>query len=324
VLDVSGNLLHQVRASCKAVAEQASSVRIDGDALEAYAHSLQRDVPQSLSLEPEHHHLGQGAETVAFILALDAINFGSGYFPHLQRLEGLSGYFTVAHRLTSYFAEHGPVGAEQLASLTAADCAVIFAQTTDDPDRAELMRLFAHALNELGGFVLTRYAGSAALLVDAAAHNAASLVGILTELPSFRDVAEYRGAQVAFYKRAQLAVSDLNLAFRGEGWGRFDDLAALTVFADNTLPHVLRTDGVLRYTPELSERIDRGDMLIAGGEEEVEIRACAVTACERITGVIREHDNGFLSRDLDYILWNRGQSFRYRATPSHRARSTFY
>ena len=50
-------------------------------------------------------------------------------------------------------------------------------------------------------------------------------------------------------KRAQIAVSDLNLAFGGERWGDFQDVDQCTVFADNVLPNVLRVDGVLRYAP---------------------------------------------------------------------------
>jgi len=37
---------------------------------------------------------------VAFFLTLDAINFGSGYFPHLGKRPGMSGYFTAAASLT--------------------------------------------------------------------------------------------------------------------------------------------------------------------------------------------------------------------------------
>jgi Potential Queuosine, Q, salvage protein family len=324
VLDVAGNLLDRVRATCADVAAQAMSVHIDDDALGSYATALQPDVPQSLTLDPEHHYLGHGTETVTFLLTLDAINFGSGYFPHLERIEGLSGYFTVAHHLTAYFREHAPVSASELASLTAGDCARIFGQSMDDPDRAQLMRLFAGALNEFGIFVDERYADSVPQLVDDAAHSAAKLVTILTEMPSFRDIAVYRGAEVAFLKRAQLAVSDLNVAFRGTEWGAFDDLSELTIFADNTVPHVLHVDGVLRYVRELGEQIRRGEPLVPGSDEEIEIRACAVTACERIAALIRRDDATLLTRDLDYLLWNRGQLPRYRATLSHRTRTIAY
>ena len=44
----------------------------------------------------------------AYLLTLDAINFGSGWFPTLRKRPGCSGYFTVAWALADRFREHGP------------------------------------------------------------------------------------------------------------------------------------------------------------------------------------------------------------------------
>lgn len=324
VLEVSRDLPQLVRSSCARVAQRAASVRIEVPGIDSYADALASSARGPGSLDPAHHYLGQGRDTVTFILALDAINFGSGYFPHLEKLDGLSGYFTVAHHLTQYFRQRGSITADHLESLTADDCARIFEQTSGDPDRAELMGLFAHALNELGAFIRRQYRGDFARLVEDARQSVSRLVGILTAMASFNDVADYRGSRVAFLKRAQLTASDLNLAFAGEGWGAFTDLPALTVFADNVLPHVLRTDGLLRYAPELAARIDRGEALLAGSEEEVEIRACTVHACEGITAAIGRRAPGFCARDLDTLLWNRGQLPGYRNLRRHLCRTTAY
>ena len=117
-----------------------------------------------------------------------------------------------------------------------------------------------------------------------------------------------------FYKRVQLAASDLALA----GVADFTDLDRLTIFADNLVPHVLRTDGVLRYTPALAAHID-AERPLPPGEAEREIRACAVHACELIAARA-----GVPSRELDYALWNRGQEPRYKARPRHRTRTVYY
>ena len=100
-----------------------------------------------------------------------------------------------------------------------------------------------------------------------------------------------------FYKRAQITANDLSLA----GVADFHDLDRLTIFADNLVPHVLRIDGVLRYDESLAHRIDSGELLPAGDEER-EIRACAVHACESIADEL-----GVAPRTLDVWLWNRGQ-----------------
>nr|WP_257463188.1 queuosine salvage family protein [Archangium lipolyticum] len=192
------------------------------------------------------------------MLTLDAINFGSGWFPHLRKRPGASGYFTVAGGLTDHFRAHGSIPPERLAVLTAEDCAALFGQAlTDEPIR-ELMGLFARSLSDLGRFLLERFSGRFTALVEAAGHSAERLVASLAEMPLYRDVARYGDFEVPFYKRAQITVTDLALAFGAEGWGRFDDLERLTAFADNLVPHVLRVDGVLEYSPALAERLDQG------------------------------------------------------------------
>jgi hypothetical protein len=117
-----------------------------------------------------------------------------------------------------------------------------------------------------------------------------------------------------FWKRAQIAANDLALA----GVAEFSDLDRLTIFADNLVPHVLRVDGVLRYDPALAARIDAGELL-PPGEEEREIRGCAVHACELIAARV-----GMPPRLVDTALWNRGQAPRYKSVPRHRTRTVFY
>jgi hypothetical protein len=75
---------------------------------------------------------------------------------------------------------------------------------------------------------------------------------------------------------------------------------------------------VLTYDPDLSARIDREELL-PPGDEEREIRACALHACEAIAGQL-----GVPPRMLDVWLWNRGQGPRYKALPRHRTRTVFY
>ena len=52
------------------------------------------------------------------MLTLDAINFGSGWFPQLRKREidgrALSGYFTIAWALTDRFRARGPWTAAEL------------------------------------------------------------------------------------------------------------------------------------------------------------------------------------------------------------------
>jgi hypothetical protein len=302
-------LLNQVRAHAAAVAEAATYVRIEHTTIDAYAHTLPLERLRAPELDAATHYLAEPEGTLAYLVQLDAINFGSGYFPRLRKRPGMSGYFTVAASLKDVFESQGPIQAGELQKLTLTDTARIFGQDRElaDPAVAELMGLFARALNDLGGYVEERFGGSFRPLVDAADGSAERLAGILAEMPFYRDV--------GFYKRAQLTAADLATA----GVAEFRDLDRLTIFADNLVPHVLRVDGILSYDPELLERINREELIPKGSREELEIRAAALHAVELIAKEL-----SVTPMQLDYLLWNRGQEAAYKALPRHRTRTVFY
>ena len=88
-------LTDDVRAACAEIARTAQHVRIDVDRLEAV------DPGPPPELDRDRHYLEGAPEDVAdFMLMLDSINFGSGWFPTLRKRPGMSGYFTVASGLT--------------------------------------------------------------------------------------------------------------------------------------------------------------------------------------------------------------------------------
>jgi Potential Queuosine, Q, salvage protein family len=274
-------LLDEVRSTCREIAAGARFVSIDLGAA--------REPP---AVDPSEAPAG-GAD---FLLQLDAINFGSGWFPTLRKRPGLSGYRTVE----AAFAERGSWTNPELRELDAAAVAGALGQDPAHP----LMGLYAEALRDLGRFLGDR---SAPDLVEAARGSAERLACLLARGMRFFDD---RG----FYKRAQIVPSDLALA----GAAGFDDLDRLTIFADNLVPHVLRVDGVLRYDPELAAHID-GERLLPQGPAEREIRACAVDACEQLAERF-----GIAPRELDMRLWNAGQAPEYKAVPRHRTRTVYY
>ncbi len=318
------SIIDEVRLGCAAVAGKATFVRINEKQIPDYAATLPLGEAASPELDTDRHFIGDPADTAAFFLTLDSINFGSGYFPHLRKRPGMSGYFTVASSLTDHYRAHGPLSAEALAAITAADCTDIFGQRDADGMVQELMALFARALNDLGTYLLDRFDGDFTAPVAAAGGAAETLVRILVEMPFFNDVHPYQNLRAPFYKRAQLTAADLSIALGGKGLGRFHDLDHLTIFADNLVPHVLRVDGVLVYDESLTARIESGSLIPAGSEEEIEIRACALHAVELIKGSLNAAGRAVTSQGLDYLLWNRGQQPYYKAIPRHRTRCVYY
>jgi hypothetical protein len=314
----------QIRQRTADVMRASKFVRIDLDRIPAYARSLPIDRLTAPELDPKAHYIGAPAETIAFFVTLDSINFGSGYFPHLSKLPGRSGYFTVATHLADHFRANGPIGANELSEMTAARCRQLFHQQSDGGPIDELMSHFAKALRDLGRLLLDHFDGDFVKLLRSANHSAARLVETLARMPMFRDVQTYRGQPIPFYKRAQLTAADLNLALRGDELGRFDDLHQLTIFADNLVPHVLRCDGVLKYDDSLAARIDSAELIAANSEEEVEIRAAAVHGAELIVQELNRAQKTITAMQIDYLLWNRGQEPSYKSRPRHRARTVYY
>src|SRR3954451_23230274 len=239
-------LTDEIRAAAALVAGAARSVCIRAEAIEPYARTLPADSPPAPDLE------GADDETrAAFSLQLNAINFGSGWFPTLRKRAGMSGFRTVEAGLRA----HGPWTAEDLQRLTPAEVAVTLGQ---DPGH-ELMGLYARHLNELGD----KIGGS--FLAFGRAGDAEQIAATLAQWPTWRDVSPYRGDTVPFFKRAQIAAADLALSRLGPTSG----LERLTLFADNLVPHVLRLDGVLAFDPGLVARIDAQRPLEHDSPEEV-------------------------------------------------------
>jgi hypothetical protein len=302
-----GRLTDHIRAACAAIAADARSVRVDRARLEAFADHAPAGPVEDPGLDPTRHYLEGAPEDVAlYTLALDTINFGSGWFPTLTKRvdpasgRTVSGYFTVAWNLADHFRVAGPWDAAALRAMRTEELAAVLGQRADH----ELMSLYAQALRELGRFLGTR----ATLDVIADARGSAETLAIM--LASSLAFYDDRG----FYKRAQIVGNDLALA----GVAGFRDLDALTIFADNLVPHVLRHEGILIYDDALAAWID-AERLLPAGREEREIRACAVHACDLLSARL-----DVPARVLDMWLWNRGQTPEIKARPRHRTRTVYY
>lgn len=317
-------IFERIRTSCRTVAEQAGCVRINYERIPEYAASLPVEKVAAPQLDPSCHYLERQEDTVGFLLTLNAINFGSGYFPHLRKRPGMSGYFTMASSLNDAYRRQGPLSAEQLSQITDAECTCLFGQDPGNSVAGELMRHFAVALNDLGRYLLERFNGRFTGLIESANSSAARLVQLLKEMPYFNDIARYNHTEVQFFKRAQISAADLSLAFGGNGWGHFEDLDQMTIFADNLVPHVLRSDKILTYEQSLLRKINEERLIPAGTTEEVEIRACAVHAVELVKHQLAKSGSRISSPALDNFLWNRGQQPEYKARPRHRTRCVYY
>ncbi|MBO0769596.1 MAG: hypothetical protein J2O48_13015 [Solirubrobacterales bacterium] len=303
-------VVNDLRRACELVALRAKHVTIHQSKLAEYAKALPSPPPAAAELIADT----QARRLAAWYwLTLDAINFGSGWFPTLRKRPGRTGYRTVAAGLRSRFDREGPWTPQQLQQVTEKELA---AELDQDPEH-ELMKHFVASLKCVGEHLEQEHSSDPLALIDAAGGSAAQLVEILAGWPCFKDVSEYHGVAVPFYKRAQIAAADLARA----GAAQFNDLHTLTMFADNLVPHVLRTDGILEFDPELVALIEQEKLIAHDSDEEIEIRACAVQVVELL---VKASGDSVTAMQMDQVLWQHGQGRFYKASPRHRSRTTAY
>lgn len=309
--EAADSVVEKVRSACAWVAGRARFVRLDETALPAYAAALPPTV-EELPPDPATDLVeARGDARAAFVLCLDTINFGSGWWPTIRKRPGRSGYFTIAAGLTERFRASGPWSAAELAAIDVAEIAVVLDQDPDHP----LLADFVAALRDVGEHVEHEHGGRFGAVIEAANGSVVALTDLLADWRGFADVSTYDGCSVPFFKRAQIAAADVARA----GLTDPTDLDRLTAFADNLVPHVLRIDGVLRLDPGLEQRIEAGELLTHGSPEEVELRACAVHAIELLSTA-----TPLSPAEIDGVLWNRGAAERYKSLPRPRSRNTAY
>src|SRR5688500_6370776 len=183
-------LAEEVRAHCARVAAGARRVTI-------HVGAARYDSGAS-GLDPELHRLDAPRdEVVRYVLILDAINFGSGWFEEMR-----TDTDTLTRRLTARGTPWTTAELRELQARAVADTLGL------DPAH-ELTLLYTRGLRDLGAWLREPLDLGGSAQAFAAA------------LPFPPDP--------GFHKRAQITANDLALA----GVAEFADVDRLTVFADN-------------------------------------------------------------------------------------------
>jgi len=319
-----------VRSTTAAVMARARHVHIAPEAAARLAGAWVAAGVTASVWEGRYHWLDGTHRSANWLLALDAVNFSFwSQDPTLRwqvayKGELLDGYWALAACLTRAMDEGRRVwDAGFLENLFPGDVSHMFrgAQVSNMPpmlfDRLNNLR-------EVGRVLQERYRGQFINAIRRAKGSAAYLVALLAhDFPSFNDAAEHDGQEVYFYKRAQLLVADLWGAYGGKGHGAFRDLEVLTAFADYKLPQLLRHHGVLAYAPELAAAVDAREVIPQRSEQEVEIRAATVQACELLRNLLAERGLALHAFQVDWLLWQLSQGTAM-AHPYHLTRSIYY
>ena len=70
--------------------------------------------------------------------------------------------------------------------------------------------------------------------------------------------------------------------------------------------------------------MDALELLPAGSEEEVEVRAATVQAVERLRAAMARRGRELPTAQVDWLLWQRGERTKEELPPHHRTLTVFY
>jgi hypothetical protein len=335
-----------ILAPCAAVVNAARFVAIDREAADRLAGELRRNQALPPAWDAATHFQAGGGEaieqTIGWTFVLDALNFcfwAQGPDPawRWRIASGGSlhdGYMALAIALRDAARAGVPLWERDwLANVDEAALSRIFAPAPGSAPIPLLAERVAN-LRELGRNLPAGDAGRRpwTTFVERSGGSAPELVRTVVDtFPSFNDVAAWvpPGAAepaiaVPFLKRAQILASDLWGALTGmPGSPRLADREQLTAFADYKVPQVMREAGILIYAPTLAGRIRRRDLLAPGSREEIEIRSATIWGCELVRQGLGD-GGAHTAADVDWLLWNAGQTLGADPEPYHRTVTIFY
>lgn len=314
---------NRVLKSIMPVISRARHVTFDLEAARRFVEELKVGELNPPEWDLRFHFHDGSARTVQYLFLLDSLNFcfwGEPRWTIDFKGAKLSGYNALAAALRRAVEDKQPILEAQW--MRFADRDELEALLGGDIELPLLDERVA-IVREIGEGLIRLYDGQAANMVAVAGKSAWRLVDLLlADFPNFRDVAYYGPKQVLFLKRAQIFCSDLFGAFGGRQWGEFLDIGNLTCFADYRLPQLLRKAGILYFSPYLADQVDLGELIAAGSEEEIEIRAMTIYAVEMLRSMLRKNGVSLTSVELDWILWGRTRSLE--SPPHHCTITTYY
>ncbi|KAK3587552.1 hypothetical protein CHS0354_004839 [Potamilus streckersoni] len=333
------------KSTGKLIAETSKDVKINANKIEQVAKMMYECVKKdtySIKSWKEHelNPKSMDKDAVDWIFLADTLNFSFWSMDEDKKYvvnyggKQHSGYWSLCAAINRALDEGIPVtnpnfyanvSKEQFAQIMRSD------SECDIPLLEERLQI----LHETGKILLQKYDGSFTNCIgkcDRSAQNLLKLV--VTDFPSYEDMAEYNDRKVAFYKRAQILVADIWSCFEGQGYGEFHDIHTITMFADYRIPQALVHFKVMEYSKELMEFLKKNNLMKFGDRYELEIRGCSIWATELIKDETRKLlDSDPATKDalmnsilIDHFLWDyrREHAEEMKDIPFHKIRCIYY
>jgi hypothetical protein len=318
--------------SIKPVIQAGKFVSIDKEKIDAFAQKL-KDVPLK-DWDNEMQFLGTPEQTILYYFFVDSINFcfwqekGKARWEVQKDGQWISGYYAFSWAIKKAFLANEKLQkVKTIVELTFDDFRQIFyGKPGEIFSEGELLLLEQRykIIKQNFRVLQEQYWESVKYLLGQANGDVNRLVKLLmNDFSSFKDVSKYHGQPVYFLKRAQLFVGDLYHAFKGQSYGRFDNIGDLAICIDYKIPQLLQAEGVLVYSDKLKSKIQNEELITKDSEEEVEIRANTIYACELLREKLSGLSRPMASNDLDWLLWNIAKDTQF-LMPYHKTITTNY
>ncbi|EDV22129.1 uncharacterized protein TRIADDRAFT_29087 [Trichoplax adhaerens] len=328
-----------VRQSAELVCKLAKHVQIKQDGIKQVANMIVKALQSnsySIQSWKQHdlHPKDMNEATLNWILVLDTLNF-SFWTENPQKFvirykeKNYTGYWSLVAAINRALDEGIPLTTPQFyADITTQQFETIFRSETDT--RIPLVEARVKNLREVGRKVIEKFDGSFVNCIKQCNQSAEKLLESITStFDCFNDVSTFHDIQVGFYKRAQILIADIWACFEGQGFGYFQDIEYITMFADYR--YVLAFMNVLTYSDSLMQHLKDGTEIKAGDVMELEIRGSSIWAVEVSSQIqanedLRQRDLIVNSIIIDFYLWDYCKEYRSEidVIPMHKTRTIFY
>ncbi|MDP2671694.1 MAG: queuosine salvage family protein [bacterium] len=309
--------------SVKNVVDQAQLVTIDEEAIDSYAKNF---VPTKTVHWSRAYPLGYKSDRpkekeIGFLIVLG--NQAFCYWGHPskwtleykgQKLDGWWGNIAAFERALE---EGNDISdGNFLADLSLEKTQEIYRGEPETP----LLRQRYDLMKALGERLVEKYQGKFGNFFEEHKKDALTLVaGLASELQGFDDVPTYKGKEVYFYKKTQVVLADLHHLVEP-----IVGIEEMHGFADYKVPAILRTLGLLKYRRDLAEKVDNRVELDQGSEEEIEIRASMLWACQLLAERLEKRGIKLNQLDLQNVLWIASQDKTKLDKPYHLTQTIYY
>lgn len=309
-----------VRKTTHKIFSSLSLIDIDFNKIEEVASLVKKKADTKQVLTEEQ--FGSANPTPQLIFILDTINFCFWAYKDKEKWtveypKGnfiSNGWFALVSSIERAQKENIPIlDADYLEDISLTEAEYIFRSSNET--RIPLIEKRVENLREAGKILSEKFDGNIYNMLSGTGLDVSKIVTeVAKHFPSFNDYAEINAERINFYKRAQIFAYDIALLSSLKA----KNLESLTAFADYKVPQTLRAFEILRYKPELTNKVDNYEILKHGSMEEIEIRSATVWACELIAN--KAEINPVL---VDNVLWKISQSLK-DVQPYHRVLSTNY